>query len=81
MPVLLMHSDSSAYGDRWTPQFQSADGVLNIEHMKKHGPKLGQDVELTEIPDGMHDLFLSAPAAREKAYKKMFSWLKKRTSP
>mgnify|MGYP006922407299 CR=1 FL=1 len=34
-----------------------------------------------EIPDGMHDLFLSAPAAREKAYKKMFSWLKKRTSP
>lgn len=81
VPVLLMHSDSSAYGDRWTPQFQSADGVLNIEHMKKHGPKLGQDVELTEIPDGMHDLFLSAPAAREKAYKKMFSWLKKRTSP
>lgn len=78
VPVLLMHSDSSATGDTWTPQFQRADGVLNVEHMKKYGPMLGSDVTLDEIPDGMHDLFLSGETAREKAYGDLFAWLRKR---
>ena len=78
VPVLLMHSDSSATGDIWTPAFQTADGVLNVEHMKKYGPKLGSDVTLDEIPDGMHDLFLSGKTAREEAYDHLFAWLRKR---
>ena len=75
VPVLLMHSDKSAYGNEWTPEFQHADGVLNVDHMRKNGPKLGNDVELREIPGGMHDLFLPAPDARETAYRNMFQWL------
>ena len=76
VPVLLMHSDSSAFGDEWTPQFQRADGVLNVEHMDKYGPELGSHVDIRTIPDGMHDLFLSSPAAREAAYDNLFKWLK-----
>lgn len=78
VPVLLMHSDSSATGSEWTPEFQRADGVLNVEHMKTYGPRLGSDVELREIPDGMHDLFLSGEAARDSAYRAVFDWLSAR---
>jgi len=78
VPVLLMHSDSSAYGDKWSPAFQRADGVLNVDHMRKYGPMLGRDVELMKIHDGMHDLFLSAPKARESAYVGLFDWLYRR---
>lgn len=78
VPVLLMHSDSSAYGDEWAPEFQHADGVLNVDHMRRNGPKLGPDVELREIPGGMHDLFLSAPEVRESAYNNLFQWLNDR---
>ncbi|MBJ2185072.1 MAG: alpha/beta hydrolase [Muribaculaceae bacterium] len=75
VPVLLMHSDKSAYGDEWSPEFQHADGVLNVNDMKKQGPKLGDDVDLHTIPGGMHDLFLSAHDARENAYSTLFDWL------
>ncbi|MDE6540383.1 MAG: alpha/beta hydrolase [Muribaculaceae bacterium] len=75
VPVLLMHSDSSATGDNWTPKFQRADGVLNVDHMRKYGPKLGPDVDEREISGGMHDLFLSAPEVRENAYRTLFDWL------
>lgn len=78
VPVLLMHSDKSVNGDEWTEDFQHGDAVLNVEHISKYGKKLGQDVEEAIIPDGLHDLILSAPQPREKAYNAIFNFLSRK---
>jgi alpha-beta hydrolase superfamily lysophospholipase len=52
------------------------DMVLNVEHMKFYGKKLGPNVTLAEIPKAMHDVFLSKKEVRKVAFEKLFQWLK-----
>lgn len=75
VPILLMHSSGSTGGDEWTPDFQRNDAVLNVEDISHIGKKLGDNVTEDTIPDGLHDLMLSAKPAREKAYRDIFDWL------
>ena len=49
--------------------------VLNVEDMKRVGPKLGRDVTMREIPNGVHDLFLSPAPARDQALGATLAWL------
>jgi alpha-beta hydrolase superfamily lysophospholipase len=78
VPVLLLHSHQSKRIVKFNEQAHSADIVLNVEHMKSLGPKLGSTITLKEIHNGMHDLFLSQKEVREKAFKEMFGWLMER---
>lgn len=75
MPVLLMHSDNSVYGNEWTPAFNKGDAVLDVEDISLYGRELGPYVTEKVIKGGMHDLFLSEASVREKAYVAMFEWL------
>ena len=77
VPVLLMHSDHSVSGDKYTPDFQAGDAVLNVDDISRIGKTLGGDVTEVTIPDGLHDLILSAPEPREKTYRAIFDWLDK----
>ncbi|MDE7426546.1 MAG: alpha/beta hydrolase [Muribaculaceae bacterium] len=79
VPVLLVHSDHSIYGDEWSEDFTKGDAVLNVDHISKIGKKLGKDVTEDTIPDALHDVFLSPRNVREKAYDSMFHFL--RTHP
>jgi alpha-beta hydrolase superfamily lysophospholipase len=74
-PVLVLHSDKSYKSKCWSEQFMKADAVLNVEHIRKYTPLLGKNVTEITVNDGLHDLFLSAPDVRAKAYKSMFEWL------
>ncbi len=76
-PVLLLHSSDSIKPGKYNDGMQSADAVLNIEHMKKYGPGLGAHVELVTIPEGKHDLVLSNEKARKLTYYKMKAFLDK----
>lgn len=75
IPVLLMHSDKSVHTDEWTEAAQHGDAVLNVDHISKYGKKLGNNVEEAVISDGLHDLILSSPEPREKAYDAIFNFL------
>lgn len=77
VPILLLHSDNSVYGNEWNDSFMRGDAVLNVEHISKLGRELGTDVTEVEIPDGLHDLALSSPAVRAAFYDAVFSWLDK----
>jgi alpha-beta hydrolase superfamily lysophospholipase len=77
IPVLLMYASHSFKPKKWSKWVQKSDIVLNVEHMIKYGPRLGSDVTLVEIQDGMHDLFLSSESARNEAFKEMFNWINK----
>lgn len=75
VPILLLHSDKSVYGDKWTEEFQHGDAVLNVEHISKIGRQLGTDVTEDVISGGLHDLALSSSEARALFYNDIFSWL------
>ncbi|MBC6696717.1 alpha/beta hydrolase [Hymenobacter puniceus] len=74
-PVLVLHASRTASGRQWSDDFQRADIVLNVAHIRQLAPRLGSQVTVREIPDGIHDLFLSAPVAREQAFRTVFEWL------
>ncbi len=75
VPVLLMHSDKSVYGDIWTAEHNAGDGVLDVKDISKYGKRLGSDVTEVEIADGLHDLILSRKDVRESVYRTIFEWL------
>ena len=79
-PVLLMHSSDSYLPKKHEDRVFKADIVLNVEHMKAIGPKLGGNVTMKEIEHGMHDLFLSPKPVREYAFNEMLIWLKRTVS-
>jgi alpha-beta hydrolase superfamily lysophospholipase len=74
-PVLLMHSARSHTGTAWSDAFTNTDCVLNVEHMKRYGPRIGPNVTLVAIDGGLHDLVLSPPPVREHVFAELFSWL------
>jgi alpha-beta hydrolase superfamily lysophospholipase len=75
-PVLLLHSSASAVaGGAWRDEYRTRDIVLHVDDMRRTGPTLGRDVTMREIPDGMHDLFLSAEPARDQALGATLAWL------
>jgi alpha-beta hydrolase superfamily lysophospholipase len=81
VPVLLMHSSRSLlHVPTWTEDVHKADLVLDVADMVRWGPKLGRDVTLAEIPDGLHDLFLSAKPVRDRAITEMDDWLGSRVT-
>ncbi|QUQ71559.1 2-succinyl-6-hydroxy-2,4-cyclohexadiene-1-carboxylate synthase [Kutzneria sp. CA-103260] len=76
VPVLLLRSSHSLLkGKAWTPEAMRADTVLDVEHMARWAAKIGPQVTVVAIEGGMHDLFLSAPAVRERALAEIDSWL------
>jgi alpha-beta hydrolase superfamily lysophospholipase len=77
IPVLLLHASKSFIPKKNSKGVEVADVVLNVEHMKQIGPKLGNTVTLSEVKDGIHDIFLSKKEARDYAFEQMLNWLKK----
>lgn len=76
LPILVMHSDRSVFRlFRWSDDLLRADAVLNVEDMRKHSYKLGNQVEQQEIPEAMHDIFLSSSQVRQHAFDRLAEWI------
>lgn len=76
IPILILHSDASTQPSGWEDILLKTDMVLNVDHIKKFGKKLGSDVTFAEIPEAIHDVFLSPKKVRKRAFDATFSWLK-----
>lgn len=76
VPILCMHSARSHIPGTSPQEADSReDIVLNVEHIKTLSGKLGPDVTLFEVPDGLHDLTLSRREARDLAINKMIEFV------
>lgn len=75
IPILLVHSDHSVYGNNWSEKFRTGDAVLDVKDISKYGKKLGPHVTESTIKDGLHDLSLSRPAARRDYFNVLHQWL------
>ncbi|SHK59333.1 Lysophospholipase, alpha-beta hydrolase superfamily [Hymenobacter psychrotolerans DSM 18569] len=76
-PILVLHSDRTAWGRAWSDDFRRSDIVLNVAHIRKLAPRLGPHVTAHAVAGGLHDLFLSVPEVRAEAYRAVFGWLEK----
>ncbi|MDP9223535.1 MAG: alpha/beta fold hydrolase [Actinomycetota bacterium] len=76
-PILIMHSARSndGAGDVWHEEFRRSDLVLDVEDMKRDGPKLGPHVTIQPIEGGVHDLSLSDPDAQTRVFNAVSAWL------
>ncbi len=74
VPVLLACSTRSFRGTKWQDAATLADAVLDVEHMVRWAPRLGQHVTVSRFDGGLHDLTLSGPAVREKVFVEVGRW-------
>lgn len=76
-PILILRSDKTTTATAMTPSVFESDVVLNVEDMETYSSKLGDQVELVTIENGVHDLFLSKAPVREAAFEALDEWLGK----
>jgi alpha-beta hydrolase superfamily lysophospholipase len=76
-PILILHSARSNDGTEsiWHEEYRRADLVLDVEDMKREGPKLGAHVTIQAIEGGVHDLSLSDPEAKARMFGAVTAWL------
>jgi hypothetical protein len=58
--------------------FYRTDSVLDVADIDSYSDGIGGDVTKVRIPDGVHDLSLSARPVREKVYRELFDWTRAR---
>lgn len=75
-PTLVLRSDHSTYGKKWSDAFKRGDAVLDVKDIEKYGLLLGNKVTVLSIKDAMHDMALSTQPARDQSYEALFNWLK-----
>ncbi|OON69072.1 alpha/beta hydrolase [Hymenobacter sp. CRA2] len=75
-PVLVLHSAHTVrHYHPFSNEYFTADGVLNVTHIRELAPRLGPQVTVQPIEGGLHDLVLSRPAVRAEVYQHLFAWL------
>ena len=74
VPSLILRSDKSVFtaadGDP-----NRGDGVLDVQHIARWSGCLGGETTVVPIEDARHDIVLSVPEVRAKAYEVIDSWL------
>lgn len=71
-PILVLSSDKSfPESKEWHEEYRTSDIVLDVNDIQTLAPKLGKQVTRDTVPNGMHDLILSASPYRETMYEKI----------
>lgn len=75
-PVLTLISSRSDFRRTWDESLKSADTVLDVEKLAVRAVKLGPHVTVVRIPDGLHDLALSAEPVRTHYFDQIARWVR-----
>jgi alpha-beta hydrolase superfamily lysophospholipase len=67
VPILVLASTTTDFSRRWHEGLRIVDTVLDVEQIAVRAVRLGQHVTVVRIPEGLHDLTLSAPHVRKHA--------------
>ena len=75
LPILTLTSHASLISPAWNEQMRYRDIIIDVEQTWRQVPKLGRNFELIKVRDAVHDVFLSAPHIRRRAYDEVADWL------
>jgi alpha-beta hydrolase superfamily lysophospholipase len=67
LPILVLASTTTDFSRRWHEGLRTVDSVLDVEQIAARAVRLGPHVTVVRIPEGLHDLTLSAPHVRKQA--------------
>jgi alpha-beta hydrolase superfamily lysophospholipase len=75
VPTLVLRSNQSLFTGTYTEACDRADLVLDTTQIAQWASSLGSQVTDAPIQDARHDVFLSIPPARARAYETLGNWL------
>lgn len=75
VPVLVLCGTASGNRKTPAPDLLAADIVLNVGQIARLSTRLSRNVTCIRIDGAIHDVFLSALAARHKAFNELSNWL------
>ncbi len=75
VPVLVLRSARSLPSGTYTAMSDRADLVIDAAQIGRWAPSLGGQVTDVPIEGARHDVFLSLPEARARAYEALDAWL------
>jgi alpha-beta hydrolase superfamily lysophospholipase len=67
VPILVLASAATDFSRRWHEGLRAVDSVLDVEQIAARAVRLGPHVTVVRIPEGLHDVTLSAPHVRKQA--------------
>lgn len=73
-PVLVLSSDRSTVPTEMGDDVHSADIVLEVPQIRRWATALGAHVTYVAVPGARHDVVLSRPEARRRAYAELERW-------
>jgi alpha-beta hydrolase superfamily lysophospholipase len=74
-PILVGCSLRSYKSTKWSEEARTADTVLDVEHIARWAPALGQHVTVVRFKGGLHDLALSGAPVRKQVFAEIDRWL------
>jgi len=74
-PVLVLMSSRTVFTTVWSDDITASDVVLDVKQIARWSPQLGRQVTIARIDGAVHDVYLSAPAVRQRAYELTERWL------
>lgn len=75
VPTLVLRSGRSHFTGKYSPLCDRCDLVLDTRQIARWAASLGGQVTDAPVDDARHDVFLSLPEARERAYAALGTWL------
>lgn len=74
-PVLVLSSDRSSFPSRMGEDVHATDIVLDVRQIRRWSTAIGHHVTYVAVPGALHDVVLSRPAVRKRAYDEIDRWL------
>ena len=71
VPILVLASTTTDFSRRWHEGLRSVDVVLDVEQIAARAVRLGPHVTVVRIPEGLHDVILSASHVRKHALEEI----------
>jgi alpha-beta hydrolase superfamily lysophospholipase len=71
VPILVLTSTTTDFSRRWHEGLRTVDVVLDVERIAARAVRLGPHVTVVRIPEGLHDIILSAQHVRKHALEEI----------
>ena len=73
--MLVLSSDRTAFTRTLDERAHTSDIVLDVQQIRRWASSLGSHVTSVAVPGAKHDVVLSRPEARGRAYDEIQRWL------
>jgi alpha-beta hydrolase superfamily lysophospholipase len=73
--VLVLIAGAHKLARTWHEDLRSVDTVLDVDRIARRAAQLGRHVTIVRLDGAMHDVLLSAPAVRERAFTEIGRWI------